>query len=77
MSKIQGIGGTRNLDWWFTDEAVILDTAGRLTFQDDEQTDEEEWNEFLGLLRRYRPRCPINGVIVTIPCTSLLEDDGG
>ncbi|MEO1695779.1 MAG: type VI secretion protein IcmF/TssM N-terminal domain-containing protein [Planctomycetota bacterium] len=75
MESIQGIGGTKNLDWWFTDEAVILDTAGRLTFQDAEMTDEEEWKEFLGLLRQYRPRGPVNGVIITIPCTSLLEDD--
>lgn len=75
MNKIQGIGGTRNLDWWFTDEAVILDTAGRLTFQDRETTDEAEWQEFLQLVKRYRPKCPVNGVIVTIPCTSLLQDD--
>ena len=26
---IKGVGGTRNCDWWFTDEAVLLDTAGR------------------------------------------------
>ena len=75
MDKIKGIGGTRNLDWWFTDEAIVLDTAGRLTFQEAETTDTEEWNEFLKLLQKYRPKCPINGVIVTIPCTSLLEDD--
>lgn len=75
MDKIKGLGGTRNLDWWFTDEAVILDTAGRLTFQEERTSDAEEWNEFLGLLSRYRPRCPVNGVIVTIPCTSLLDDD--
>ncbi|MEM8711276.1 MAG: type VI secretion protein IcmF/TssM N-terminal domain-containing protein [Planctomycetota bacterium] len=74
VDKIKGIGGTRNLDWWFTDEAVILDTAGRLTFQEEGETDAEEWGEFLELLRRYRPRCPINGVIVTIPVTALKED---
>ena len=27
---VRGVGGTRNCDWWFTDEAVFLDTAGRL-----------------------------------------------
>ena len=75
MDKIQGIGGTRNLDWWFTDEAVILDTAGRLTFQEEQTTDGEEWQEFLRLLARYRPKAPVNGVIVTIPCTSLQNDD--
>ena len=25
---LRGVGGTRNCDWWFTDEAIFLDTAG-------------------------------------------------
>ncbi|MCP4658882.1 MAG: hypothetical protein GY856_26010, partial [bacterium] len=32
---LSGAGGTRNCDWWFSDEAVILDTAGRFTFQEE------------------------------------------
>ena len=24
---LRGVGGTRNCDWWFTDEAIFLDTA--------------------------------------------------
>ncbi|MGE3166145.1 MAG: type VI secretion protein IcmF/TssM N-terminal domain-containing protein [Planctomycetota bacterium] len=71
---LSGAGGTRNCDWWFTNEAVILDTAGRFTFEERNAPDAQEWKEFLGLLRRYRPRCPINGVIVAIPATSLLGD---
>ena len=31
---VQGVGGTRYCDWWFTDEAVLIDTAGRYTTQD-------------------------------------------
>ena len=30
-TALRGIGGTRNCDWWFTNEAVLLDTAGRYT----------------------------------------------
>jgi type VI secretion system protein ImpL len=26
---LQGLGGTRNCDWWFTNAGVLLDTAGR------------------------------------------------
>ena len=33
---VRGVGGTRNCDWWFTDEAVFLDTAGRYTTQDSD-----------------------------------------
>ena len=27
---------TRNCDWWFTDDAVLIDTAGRYTTQDSQ-----------------------------------------
>jgi hypothetical protein len=71
---LSGAGGTRNCDWWFANEAVILDTAGRFTFQEESAPDQAEWGSFLRLLHRYRKFCPINGVLVVIPCTSLLED---
>ncbi|MBL8112121.1 MAG: hypothetical protein JNK60_04495 [Acidobacteria bacterium] len=71
---LSGAGGTRNCDWWFSNEAVILDTAGRFTFQEDAAPDREEWSSFLKLLKKYRPYCPINGVLVVIPSTTLLED---
>jgi DNA polymerase III delta prime subunit len=72
--SLSGSGGTRNCDWWFTNEAVILDTAGRFTFQEANAPDQHEWNAFLKLLSRHRKQCPINGVVVVIPVTSLVED---
>lgn len=30
-AALRGVGGTRDCEWWFTDEAVFLDTAGRYT----------------------------------------------
>ncbi len=27
---LQGAGGTVNMHWWFTNHAVVLDTAGRM-----------------------------------------------
>ncbi|HEY5321869.1 MAG TPA: type VI secretion system membrane subunit TssM, partial [Caldimonas sp.] len=33
-ASVRGVGGTRNCDWWFTDEAVLIDTAGRYTTQE-------------------------------------------
>ena len=71
---LSGAGGTRNCDWWFANEAVILDTAGRFTFQEEAAPDASEWSSFLKLLKKHRGYCPINGVLVVIPCTSLLED---
>lgn len=71
---LSGAGGTRNCDWWFSNEAVILDTAGRFTFQEENAPDQIEWTTFLKLLKKHRRYCPINGVIVVIPATSLVED---
>ena len=71
---VRGIAGTRNCDWWFTDEAVMIDTAGRYVTQDSHaQIDAREWQEFMALLRRYRPRQPINGALVTVSVADLLQ----
>jgi type VI secretion system protein ImpL len=71
---LRGIGGTRNCDWWFTDEAVLLDTAGRYTTQDsDAAADSAGWAEFLALLRKYRKRRPLNGVILAVSAQDLMQ----
>lgn len=71
---LQGVGGTRNCQWWFTDRAVLIDTAGRYTTQDSDQAaDAAEWTGFLRLLAKHRPRQPINGVLLTISCADLLS----
>ncbi|BBQ01093.1 hypothetical protein BSFA1_62210 (plasmid) [Burkholderia sp. SFA1] len=71
--KIRGVGGTRNCDWWFTDDAVLIDTAGRYTtHESDRDTDQAAWQGFLALLRKTRPRQPINGVLLTLAVPDLL-----
>ncbi len=67
-SVIQGIGGTRNCDWFFTTEGVLLDTAGRYSVHEE---DREEWLGFLSLLKRNRPKAPLNGVIIAASLAEL------
>jgi len=74
QDQLQGAGGTLNMNWWFTMHAVILDTAGRLMFEDVEPGATNEWKEFLRLLRQARPNCPINGMLLVIPADSLIKD---
>ncbi len=69
---VQGFGGTRNCDWWFSDQAVLIDTAGRYT---TESSDNKEWLSFLDLLKKHRPKLPINGVIVAISVADILTSD--
>lgn len=73
---MKGVGGTRNLDFWFADEAVLIDTAGRYTSQDsDAAADSKAWQSFLSLLKRHRPLQPVNGIIVAIGADELLRGD--
>jgi type VI secretion system protein ImpL len=74
QGAVKGVGGTRNCDWWFTDQAVLIDTAGRYTLQQsDEKVDAVAWNGFLGLLKKSRPRRPVNGVMLTVNVQDLLQ----
>ena len=73
VARISGISGTRSCDWWFFDQAIVLDTAGRYTIRVDEERDKEEWQRFLTLLAKYRQREPLNGLIVAVAADKLLQ----
>ncbi len=68
-----GVSGTKNCDWWFFDQAVIIDTAGRYAMPVDSGRDNDEWQKFLSLLVKYRKREPIHGLIVTVSADKLLK----
>ena len=68
---VAGVGGTRMCDWWFTENAVLIDTAGRYTTQQDSAVDKAGWDTFLDMLRRTRARQPLNGLVVVFS----LQDD--
>ncbi|MBZ9938982.1 type VI secretion system membrane subunit TssM [Mesorhizobium sp. BR1-1-16] len=71
---VAGVGGTRNCDWWFAEDAVLMDTAGRFTTQESNRIEDAKgWLSFLALLKQNRPRQPINGVIVAISIADLMS----
>lgn len=73
---LAGVGGTRNLDFWFADEAVLIDTAGRYTSQDSHgQKDANAWTAFLELLKKNRPLQPVNGILVALPLDEIAQAD--
>lgn len=72
--SVKGVGGTRNCNWWFAEEAILIDTAGRYTTHGDfSGADKAGWNGFLELLRKHRPSQPINGALITLSIPDLLE----
>lgn len=70
---IKGEGGTRYCDWWFTDDAILIDTAGRYTTQDNPKKIESgAWLGFLSRIKKARPKRPLNGIIVTISIQDII-----
>lgn len=65
-----GLSGTRNCDWFFSTEGVLLDTAGRYSVYAE---DHSEWIGFLNLLKKNRSKAPINGLIVTVSIAELVS----
>ena len=74
ISSTSGISGTKNCDWWFFDNAILIDTAGRYTVPVDEGRDTDEWQKFLALLKKFRKKESLNGLVVTIAADKLMAD---
>ena len=64
---------TAQCEWWFFEQAVVMDTAGRYAMPPHEGQDQEEWQKLLSLLVKYRRKEPLNGVIVTLATDRLQE----
>lgn len=76
QEAIQGIGGTRNCDWWISNNAVMIDTAGRYTTQDvNKGVDAAAWSGFLDLLVKFRRRRPINGILLAVSVEEVVLSD--
>lgn len=73
--SVRGVGGTRSLEWWLTEEAVVLDLAGRAVGATAQFEDNDDWFAFLDVLRKQRKDKPLNGVIVTVGCDVLAESE--
>ena len=71
VTSVTGISGTRNCDWWFLEQAVLIDTAGRYAVPVDQDRDKNEWQKFLTLLAKYRKKEPLNGLVVTVGAEDL------
>lgn len=64
---------TTQCDWWFADEAVLIDTPSDTLEPNGDGTPDPVgiWTTLTGLLRRYRSRQPLNGVLLTVAADTL------
>ncbi len=60
-------------DWYFYDHGIVLDLDGKLVLDASRPiSDESKWKLFLNLLGYYRPKRPLDGIVVTIPVSELI-----
>ena len=64
----------RRLNWYLFDQGVVIDVAGDFVLRKDGSANHRGWNTILRLLQKHRPQCPLDGLVLTIPCTDLLTD---
>ncbi|WP_410497881.1 type VI secretion protein IcmF/TssM N-terminal domain-containing protein [Chitinibacter sp. S2-10] len=69
------VESTLNVDWWYFDKAIVLDTAGRYIEPEEIEADRQEWEKMLDLLGRYRAKEGLNGLVLTIQADHLLNPD--
>jgi type VI secretion system protein ImpL len=62
----------RRLNWYFFDDGVVMDVAGDFVLRNDGTANHRGWNSILRLLQKHRPQRPLDGLVLTIPCTDLL-----
>ena len=69
----QQTGVKQGLNWFFFDQGIVLDVAGDFVLRADAATSNVKgWNYLLKLLRRNRSERPLDGIILTIPCSDLM-----
>ncbi|WP_434608550.1 type VI secretion system membrane subunit TssM [Pseudomonas sp. D2-30] len=66
------ISGTHSCDWYFAEQAVLIDTPGRYLTQLEIDADASAWSGLLELLRKRRRNRPLCGILVTVPVETLL-----
>ena len=66
--------GTRYCDWYFANNAVLIDTAGRYLTQPDDVS-RSGWETLLRQLRSRRWTRPLNGILITIDVDMLKGDE--
>lgn len=65
-------GASAYCDWFFADQGVLMESAGRYLGQPDRVVDAAGWSTLLGLLKSRRRVRPLNGVVVTLSVDTLL-----
>jgi len=68
-------GKSRQLNWYFFDAGVVIDVPGDFVLRRNKTANHRGWNTIMRLLQKHHPQRPLDGIILTIPSTDLLDCD--
>ncbi len=74
MSRHQQQEKSDSFDWWVSEHAVFISVAAPLFEQAVPRAD-QQWKYLLKLLKKARPRRPLNGVLLVLGLQSLLSQE--
>ena len=69
MSESRAVAG---IGWHYFDGGVVIDVAASLALPGT-RGDVTGWRALLRLLKRYRPRRPVEGIVIAVPASLLLD----
>ncbi|MDB6141983.1 MAG: ImcF-like family protein [Pseudomonas sp.] len=62
--------GTQHCDWYFSPDAVLIDTAGRYLHDDQSAS---EFADFLKLLKKQRSKPAVNGLVLVVSLPEIIS----
>lgn len=66
-------GSNAKLNWTFFDGGVVADLKGSMFLNKYGATsNDSDWSYFVKLFNRYRPKRPLDGIVITIPADELV-----
>ena len=73
-SVSKNLDGNKSFFWHYFSKGLILEfSSNALAGQNESSREEIKWAEFLKLCNRYRPRRPIDSIVISVPANILLD----
>jgi type VI secretion system protein ImpL len=60
------------ISWWFYEKGIVIDPAGYSLFSDAKAPKGSDWTTLLKNLSRIRGKCPLDGLILTVPANYFI-----
>ena len=70
----KNLDGSKSFCWHYFSKGLVLEFSSSALREEDESVKEDiKWTEFLKLCNQYRPRRPIDSIVVSVPLNYFLS----